>query len=483
MRVLAAASEIYPLVKTGGLADVIGALPAAVKAEGIETRTVVPGYPGVLASLPDASEILRLSSLYGGPARVLGASLAGRQLFVVDAPHLYVRPGGLYGGPTGADWPDNALRFAALGRVTAQIARGAIPAFAPDVVHVHDWQAALALAFMHYEDCPHPGAILTIHNLAFQGRFPAAMLAEIGLPARAMTIEGVEFYGDISFLKAGIQFADRITTVSPTYALEIQRPGFGMGLDGLLRLRAGVLSGILNGIDVVVWNPADDPRIAATFTADRLAERGANKRALQRKTGLPLTPDTLLFGVISRLSSQKGLDLVLANLPWMAAAGMQFVLLGSGAVELQEGFAAAARAHPEQVAAVIGYDEDLAHLIQAGADALLVPSRFEPCGLTQLCAMRYGALPVVARVGGLADTIVDANEMAVASGVATGFQFGPVTADDLAMAIRRAAALFKNTSAWQTTQRNAMTTDVSWRTPARRYAGLYREVAGLRIGG
>jgi len=477
VRALSVASEIFPLIKTGGLADVAGALPAALSAEGIETRTLIPGYPAVLSALGRTDEALALPTCYGGPARVLSGSVAGLDLFVLDAPHLFERPGNPYVMPDGTDWRDNVFRFAALGRVAAAIGQGAIPAFVPGVVHAHDWQAGLTHAFLHYSERPSPGRIMTVHNLAYPGKFPQELLGEIGLPPRALTMDGVEFYGGIGFLKAGLRFADRITTVSPTYAREIQQPDAGMGLDGLLRGRADVLSGILNGIDITEWNPATDPRIAKPFGVTRLADRAVNKAALQGRFGLPLRPDACLLGVVSRLSWQKGLDLLADNLPLILREGLQLVLLGSGEHDLQEQYRAAAKSHPAQIGVVIGYDEDLAHLIQAGSDGLVVPSRFEPCGLTQLCALRYGAVPIVARVGGLADTVTDANDATLADDSATGVQFAPVTADALADALRRAHLLFHDKPVWQRLQTTGMNVDVSWRTPARQYADLYREVA------
>ena len=477
VRALSVTSEIFPLVKTGGLADVAGALPAALLAEGIATRSLVPGYPAVLSALGRTDEVLALPSCHGGPARVLSGSVADLDLFVLDAPHLFARPGNPYVTPDGTDWPDNALRFAALGRVASEIGQGAIPGFVPEVVHAHDWQAGLTHAFLHYSDRPRPGTIMTVHNLAYPGKFPQEVLGEIGLPAHAFSMDGVEFYGGIGFLKAGLRFADRITTVSPTYAREIQQPDAGMGLDGLLRGRADVLSGILNGIDITEWNPATDPRIAKPFTVTRLPDRAVNKTALQSRFGLPLRPDACLLGVVSRLSWQKGLDLLAANLPLIVSEGMQLVLLGSGEHELQEQYRAGAHSHPEQIGVVIGYDEDLAHLIQAGSDALVVPSRFEPCGLTQLCALRYGAVPIVARVGGLADTVTDANDVTLAETIATGVQFAPVTSEALADAIRRAHLVFHDKPVWRQLQTTGMNVDVSWRTPARQYADLYREVA------
>ena len=479
LRVLAVASEIYPLIKTGGLADVTGALPTALKVEGIETRTMVPGYPAVLQALDKADEVLKFQNFYGGAARVLGACVAELDLFVLDAPHLFARPGNPYVAPDGADWPDNALRFAALGRAAAEIGQGSVPAFIPQVVHAHDWQAGLTHAFLQYGVRLRPGRIMTVHNLAYQGNFTPEMLSAIGLPPESFAIGGVEYYGAIGFLKAGLQFADRITTVSPTYAAEIQEPDAGMGLDGLLRGRSDVLSGILNGVDISVWNPETDPHIASRFSVNSLAERETNKAALQRRFGLAPAPDAFLLGVISRMSWQKGLDLLLETLPLVLSEGMQIVLLGNGDPDLQARYSAAAKSNPDQIGVDIGYDESLAHLIQAGADALVVPSRFEPCGLTQLCALRYGGVPIVSRVGGLADTIIDANEMALAGGVATGVQFAPVTGKNLAAAIRRAKALFGNNPVWRRMQNNAMTVDVSWHHPARRYADLYREVARL----
>lgn len=474
VRVLAVASEFYPVVKTGGLADVAGALPLALKAQGIETRTLIPGYPAVTNALEAAEEVLHLTDLHGGPARVLSGAGAGSGLLVLDAPHLFARTGNPYTSPDGADWPDNAVRFASLARIAADIGQGSIPAFIPDVVHAHDWQAGLTAAYLHYGDRPRPGTVMTVHNLAYQGQFPAELLNELGLPPESFTMDGVEYYGSIGFLKAGLRFADRITTVSPTYAQEIQRAQEGMGLDGLLRGRSDVLSGILNGIDTSVWNPATDPYIAATFDAGRLENRALNKTALQRRLGLRIDPEAFLLGVISRLSWQKGLDLLLESLPAILGEHLQVAVLGSGDPDLQDRYRAAAEAHPEQVGVWIGYDESLAHSIQAGADALVVPSRFEPCGLTQLCALRYGTVPIVSRVGGLADTVVDADEPGIPE--RTGVQFGPVTSEALTDALHRAHVLFRNRRAWLEIQQNGMAVDVSWDSRATQYAGLYRQL-------
>lgn len=476
---LGVASEVFPLVKTGGLADVAGALPLALAAEGVSVRTLLPGYPDVLAKLERAEPVHEFAATFGGAARLLAARKGGLDLLVLDAPHLYARPGNPYVGPDGRDWPDNAFRFAALAQVAAGLGRGLLPGYAPDVLHAHDWQAGLVPAYLRHGESGggRPATVFTVHNLAFQGQFPRDLLGPLGLPPEAYAMDGVEYYGAIGYLKAGLQLADHITTVSPTYALEIQGPEAGMGLDGLLRARARQLSGILNGIDGEVWNPTRDRRIASTFSEKSLPRRKRNKAALQARFGLAAEPEALLLGVVSRLSWQKGLDLLLEALPVLFEGGMQLALLGAGDPDLETRFRSVAQTHPGRIGVTIGYDEDVAHLVQAGADALLVPSRFEPCGLTQLCALRYGAVPVVARVGGLADTVVDANEMAIAAGVATGVQFGPVTAEMLAAALAKTRALFADKALWRALQLNGMRTDVSWRNPAQHYAQLYRTLA------
>ncbi len=476
LRVLSVTSEIYPLIKTGGLADVAGALPAALAAHGVEVRSLVPGYPAVLSELHDAAVVHSVPDLFGGPVRVLAGTAAGLSLFCIEAPHLYDRLGTPYGRPDGTDFSDNPQRFAALSRIAADLGLGAAAPFVPDVVHAHDWQAGLAPAYLHYAGGPRPATVMTVHNLAFQGRFPAELLGPLGLPATAYNVDGVEFYGGIGFLKAGLRLADAITTVSPTYAAEICTPEGGMGLDGLLRTRSGALSGILNGIDTHVWDPASDGHLAANFGVHRLRRRARNKAALQARLDLTPDPTTLLFGVVSRLTQQKGMDLLLGALPALLGHGAQLAVLGSGEPEWQDGFAAAAAAHPGRVALLAGFDESLAHLIQAGSDALVVPSRFEPCGLTQLCALRYGALPVVAHVGGLVDTVIDANAAAQAAEVATGVQFAPVTLAGLENAIARTARLWQQPKDWARMQRNAMRADFGWTRPAAEYAALYRSL-------
>lgn len=480
LSVLSVASEAFPLVKTGGLGDVVGALPAALAAEGVATTTLIPGYPAVMDGLRDASIVFSYDFLQGAPAHLLAGRAGGLDLLVLDAPHLFARVGNPYVAPDGADWPDNAQRFAALGAAAADVGRGVVPGFTPDIVHAHDWQAAMAVALLHYAEGRRPGTVMTVHNLAFQGKFSPALLAELGLPPHAFAQEGVEYYGDIGYLKAGLALADRITTVSPTYAAEIRSREHGMGLDGLLRHRANVVSGILNGIDVDIWNPATDPHLASTYDARRLARRTPNRIALQTRLGLALDPDALLVGIVSRLTWQKGMDLLPELLPVLLSLGGQLALLGSGDFTLEQSLVTAAAANPGRIGVTIGYDESLAHQVQGGADVLLVPSRFEPCGLTQLCALRYGAVPVVAHAGGLADTVIDANEMAQAAEVGTGVVFPPDSPDALAFAIERATSLRRDPRAWAQMQRRGMKTDVSWARPAQQYAALFRELAAER---
>ena len=476
VEVLSVASEVHPIVGASGLGEVVGALPAALEAEGVSVRTLVPGYPKVLEALRGAEAVASLPDLFGGPARILAGTAAGLDLIAIEAPHLYGRTGDPYLAPDGTDWQDNGVRFGALGLVAARIGQGLLPGYRPAIVHGHDWQAGLAPALLHFAAGPRPKTVQTIHNLAFPGQFPSWMVEVLGLPWEAFRPDGVEYHGTLSFLKAGLFYADRITTVSPSYAAEIMTHEAGMGFDGLLRGRAASVTGVRNGIDDAVWNPAEDPDIAARYAVGDMAGRALNKEALQSRLGLTPSRDALLFGVVSRLSGQKGLDLVLDALPTLLAVGGQLAVVGSGDPWFEDSFRAAAARHPGRVGVVIGHDEPLAHLMQAGADALLVPSRFEPCGLTQLCALRYGAVPVVSRVGGLTDTVVDANEMALASGSATGVMFSPATLPALETALRRTAEIFRDPEDWAGMVMAGMATDVSWRRPARKLAALYRDL-------
>jgi starch synthase len=473
LRVLAVASECAPLVKTGGLADVAGALPGALGAEDIAVTTLLPGYPAVLKALGEGRALRRLDDLFGGPARLRRGTVAGLDIIALDAPHLFDRPGNPYLAPTGGEWADNGIRFAALGAAASLIASGASRGLEFDAVHAHDWQAGLAPAYLRFA-APRRPCLFTIHNLAFQGKFPLALFPRLGLPAEALSVQGVEYYGTVGFLKAALWYADRINSVSPTYAAEIATPALGMGLDGLLRGRGADVSGILNGLDTHDFDPSRDARLAARFDAADPAPRARNKAALRRRFGLADDDAAPLFGFVGRLTWQKGVDMLLGALPALLGSGAQLAILGTGEPHLEDGCRRVAAAHAGRVGAEIVFDEALARLIYGGADVILVPSRFEPCGLAQMAALRYGALPLVAHVGGLVDSVVDANEMALADGIGTGFHFAPVTTEMLAAAVQRAALVWRERALWMRLQANAMRTDVSWARSARKYAALFR---------
>ncbi len=473
MQVLSVTSELYPLVKTGGLADVTGALPGALKSSGVVMRTLVPGYPSVITALETPVVVHKFQNLMGGPATLLSGTAKGLDVFVLDAPHLFNRAGNPYLGPDGKDWPDNAQRYAALSEVAADLARGALGSYKADILHLHDWQAALGAVYTRYRGGPK--TVITVHNIAFQGQFPAGYFNVLNLPPQAFAIDGVEFYGNVSFLKGGLACATAITTVSPTYANEICTADYGMGLQGLLQSRRTALSGIVNGIDIDVWNPQTDKAIAANFSAKDLSNRSLNKRAIEKRFNLE-TGDGIIHGVVSRLTWQKGLDIFASLLDWLVGTGARLGLIGTGEPAIEQAVLAAALRHPGRIGVSTAYDENLSHLVQAGCDTMLVPSRFEPCGLTQLYGLRYGCVPVVARTGGLADTIIDANDAALAAGVATGIQFSPVDGVTLQNALVRTATLYENKSAWATVQARGMATDVSWNRSAAAYAALYQSV-------
>ncbi len=477
MKVLSVASECVPFMKTGGLADVVGALPGALAPLGVGVRVLVPGYPSMMAALPEDAEVHALARLPGGKARLVTGRAAGIDVMVLDSPRLFDRSGNPYLGPDGRDWPDNHLRFGALCRLAARIAVDGLGGWQPDLVHLHDWQAGLAALWLKLgRRRPAPPSLLTIHNIAFQGLFPRGAMTSLGLPEAGFHPDGFEFFGQLGFLKAGLVYADRISTVSPTYARELMSPEFGMGLHGVIDSRRGALSGILNGIDVEAWNPESDPHIASRYSAANPAGKAGNRVALARRLALHPAREGPLFCVVSRLTRQKGLDLLLEVLPRLLARGASLALLGSGDPDLESAFRAAADDHPGRVGVVIGWDESLSHLMQAGADAIVVPSRFEPCGLTQLFGLRYGTLPVVARTGGLADTVIDANEAALRAGVATGFQFSPVAAAPLADALDRACDAFADETLWSGMVRRAMRHPVGWEASAEAYAGVYSEL-------
>ena len=482
MRVLHVAAEIFPLIKTGGLADVVGALPQAQIDTGTDTRILLPGLPAILEGLDDLKPLITLGPAFGAAVLTLRRGrLPGSRVvvYVIDAPFLYRRPGNPYLGPDGHDWSDNHRRFALLGWTAAHIAAGELdPDWVPDIVHAHDWHAGLAPAFIAQNPALSTGTVFTIHNLAFRGLFPLGSYPDLGLPAHKLTPQGLEFHGQISFLKAGLIYSKSITTVSPTYAREICTPEFGWGLDGVLRDRQQHLSGILNGVDTAIWDPNRDPHLAKTFNPARMTGKVACKEALQAEYGLPQNERALLLSVVSRLSGQKGLDLVLGAIAEIIASGSQLIVLGTGEPELEHRWRALAAAHPATIAVHIGYDEARSHRIIAGADVMLVPSRFEPCGLTQLYALRYGTLPLVRRVGGLADTVIDADPENLAAGTATGFVFRDASSPALAARLHEAAELFKDKKRWKALQKTAMAQDFSWTGAARHYNALYAGLVG-----
>jgi starch synthase len=480
LRLLFATSEIAPWVKTGGLGDVAAALPEALHRSGMDVRVLVPAYPAMKAAFPNAHTLVGIAAPGGilPSCRVQEVTApSGLILWLLDCPELFVRPGGPYQTPEGADWPDNPLRFALLSRVAAILSSGTSPLeWQPDVVHGNDWQTGLIPAYLHYLPGRRPGTVMTLHNLAFQGNFDQQWLPELGLPWDAWRPEGVEFHGYLSFLKAGMYFCDRITTVSPTYAKEICTEALGFGMDGLLRHRAPVLSGILNGIDEAVWNPAGDPALVAAYDKDHLDGKAANKAELQRLMGLDVTTDKPLLGVVSRLTHQKGLDWVAEVGERLVQSGMQLVILGSGERALQQSFSELAARYPCCVRVRIGYDEALSHQIEAGSDIFLMPSRFEPCGLNQMYSLRYGTPPLVRPTGGLADTVTDCNDATLADGSANGFVMPGDDAEALLSTIYRAVGRWRDTGAWRALQRNGMSRDFSWTRAAKAYEELYRQI-------
>ena len=460
-------SECAPLVKTGGLADVAGALPAALAAQGAEVRVLLPGYRTVLKQLGKTKTVARYDELFGGAAKLLACTVAGIDLLILDAPHLYDRDGAIYGDATGQDWPDNAERFAALCKVGAMVAADGVGGWRPDIVHGHDWQAGLTPEYMMALGVDAP-FVFTIHNIAFHGNAGAGKLKTLGLDPARFNAENFEFWGQISALKAGLLGAAKINTVSQTYAEELLTPEFGIGMDGVLRARQADLSGIVNGIDLDVWNPETDPNIKVYKSP---AGKSANKKALQKIFGLGAS-DGPLCVLVSRLTEQKGIDLLLDSLPALLDRGGQLALLGSGDPKLEVALLEAADRHAN-MSVKIGYDEALSHQMMAGGDVILVPSRFEPCGLTQLYGLRYGTVPLVALTGGLADTVINASPAALARGVATGLQFFPITGQALANAFARLADLYADSKVWKAMQRNAMKQPVGWETSAAAYKTIY----------
>jgi starch synthase len=486
MRILQVSAELFPLLKTGGLADIAGALPIALMAAQQDVRVLLPGFPAILAGVKALAPVADFAVPWNGAERV--NLLAGRieisgappiLAYVIDAPALYDRPGNPYEDAARQPYGDNHRRFALLGWAAAQLAQGLDAAWQPEVVHAHDWHAGLApayLAFAPSNGRPRVASVFTVHNLAYQGVFAPSHFAELGLPPSAFGIDGLEYHGQVSFMKSGLFFADRLTTVSPTYAREIQTPEQGCGLDGLLRQRSGVLSGILNAVDERVWNPDGDAQLIQGYgppEGRRMAGKARCKAVLQHQLGLAERADAPLFIVVSRLSEQKGLHLVLGELDALLEQGGQLALLGSGEGWLENAFRQRAAATPRSVGVTIGYNEALAHQLFGAGDVTLVPSLFEPCGLTQMYGLKYGSLPLVRRVGGLADTVVDCTLEDMASGDATGFVFERFDAADYGRALRRAFALYHRPADWRRVRGSAMRRPADWRTAAAQYIAVY----------
>ena len=463
MRALFVTPECAPLTKTGGLGDVSAALPAALRALGHDVRVLIPGYPPVLERLGELREAARLE-LLGTESRLLESG----DFLVLDCAPLYRRDGGPYQNADGEDWADNPQRFGLLSRTAALLGGAASPlAWRPQIVHCNDWPCGLAPVYLSFEKS-RAAAVMTVHNLAFQGVFDASWMKALALPAATFSIEGVEFYGRLSFLKGGIAYADAITTVSPSYAGEIQTEEQGCGLDGLLRARREVLSGIANGIDAEIWDPQRDTRIAQRYGPYTLERKAANKQALQRRFGLAVDPGLPLLGTVCRFTEQKGIDLIAAAGDEIVGLPAQLAVLGTGERRYEDALRALAERHVGALAVIVAFDEDLAHLVEAGADFFLMPSRFEPCGLNQMYSQRYGTLPVARATGGLIDTVADGE---------TGFLFERPESGELVAAVRRALGVWRDARRWRDLQRRAMERDFSWAAPARQYAALYSRLA------
>ena len=478
MKVLIVASEVFPLIKTGGLADVAGTLPKALIAKGCDARILMPAYPGIVEKLVDVKQGPNLGDPYGfGEVQLLtGKCLENNTpVWLVDSPLLFNRAGGPYLDQHGRDHWDNHRRFGILSWAAAMIAQhGVLIGWQPDIIHCNDWQTGTVPAYLKSWQQRHPPVMFTVHNLQFTGMFSYQQYSEIGLPDSQYRVDGLEYYGHFSMLKAGLQYSDAITTVSPTYAQEIQTLAFGCGLDGLLREKSSRLSGILNGVDYEHWSPEVDTLIPHKYTARALAGKAKDKAALQQQCGLEIAPNKPLFGVVSRLSEQKGLDLIYRLIPSYVERGAQFVVLGSGDPYFEGEFKSLAAQFPEQVSVTIGYDEPYSHLIQAACDFFLVPSRFEPCGLTQLYALRYGTLPIVRATGGLADSVWEGGH----DRPHTGFVFMHSNTDDMAFAINRALDLYADPKNLKRVRQNAMVQDFSWEKSAESYLEVYRRMLG-----
>lgn len=479
MKVLFVTPECAPFVKTGGLGDVSGALPQAIAQLGHDVLVLMPAYARMKVEGDVEGTIDLPAEGHWPAAQLMTVQTATVKLLLLSCPALFDRPGGPYVTPEGQDHHDNAFRFGFLSRVAARIAmpQTPVPAWQADIVHANDWPCGLAPLYVadwrsYLPRHQRAASMITIHNIAFQGIFGMHMADVLQVPWHFRGMDGVEFYGQMSMLKAALQFSDAITTVSPTYAQEIRTENFGVGLHGVLNAQAVKLTGILNGIDTNVWNPQVDELIEANYGALDIEGKRADKRALQARCGLEQKPDAMLFGVVSRLTSQKGIDLVLAALPKMIEHGAQLVVLGQGEPWLHEALQAATRKHPQSVSANFGFNETLAHAIEAGIDCFLMPSRFEPCGLNQMYSQAYGSPPLVTPTGGLKDSVVDADRD---TATGSGFVMKSSDAAGFEDALQRAFAAFKDKPRWARIQRNGMTRPFGWEQSAVKYVSLYEE--------
>ena len=474
--ILFASSEAYPLIKTGGLADVAGSLPRALLSLKQDIRLILPAYPEARQRIGKHKTIASFK-LDGHALNLLQGRLPGTRVttWLLDCPDFFDRPGNPYLNQQGEVWPDNAERFALFSKAVHMLAMNQLGLdWQPDLVHCNDWQTALVPALLDQES-QRPASLFTIHNLAYQGLFDHDTFIRLGLPDQFWHADALEFYQQLSFIKGGLVFADSINTVSPSYAEEILQPEFAYGLDGLLRHRQQALSGIINGIDIDEWNPGTDPRLVQNYNRRSLAKKVINKTALQKEFKLPDKADSILFGFIGRLVEQKGLDDILASLPTILDSAVQFVFLGSGLHDYEQALTELATRYPEKIAVQIGYSEELSHRIEAGADAFLMPSTFEPCGLNQLYSLRYGTLPVVRKVGGLNDTVTDISQQNLDGGSATGIVFNDAGADSLLKALQRTQKLYRDKAIWKQVQLAAMSQDFSWHHSAQAYLDLYSE--------
>ncbi len=488
MQVLFVTSEIYPLIKTGGLADVSGALPKAlkqVKSFDGDVKVLLPGYQTVLSQLEPLEQIATVTVL-GQPCELLlglmpetdDAENASRvEIIVIKAPALYERGGGPYCDEHGVDWQDNALRFAVLSRVASLLSSDSTPysAWRPSIVHCNDWQSGLTPAYMKLLDHSPAKSIFSVHNLAYQGCFDASNLDALALPHAHYSIEGYEYYDQLSFLKAGLYYADKLSTVSPTYAQEIQTPEFGFGLQGLLESRSADLTGILNGIDTQVWNPETDPYLYKHYSHKRITGKKTVKRLLQKELGLTVNSDSPLLGIVSRFAHQKGLDLLPAIIPKLVEQGCQFAILGSGDKTIESQFLTLSQKYPNIISVTVDYNEPLSHNIMAGSDMFIMPSRFEPCGLNQMYGMAYGTPPIVSATGGLADSVVNTDAQTLKAKTATGFVIDDISEEALMRSIENAITYWQK-PAWRNIQRNGMQLNLSWESRAEVYLLLYQEM-------